>query len=137
MHPLVALVTLLAVLAYFWTGMGVARARGVSKIDAPAMTGHPQLERAVRVQANMLEWMPIFLPSLWLFVLPARSGSLADIAAAGLGLVWIAGRFLYGAGYMADPAKRSAGFLVQALACVLLMLGALIHTVMALIHQGL
>ena len=38
----------------------------VSGIDAPAMTGHPEFERAVRAHANTLEWLPIFLPSLWL-----------------------------------------------------------------------
>ncbi len=136
MHPLVALVTLLAVLTYFWTGFGVGRARGTSGIKAPAMVGDPILERAVRVQANTLEWMPIFLPCLWLFTLESPGSQLADLVAAGLGLVWIVGRVIYALLYMADPAKRGLGFLIQALACVLLMLGALTHTVMRLIPLG-
>jgi uncharacterized membrane protein YecN with MAPEG domain len=136
MHPLVALVTLLAVLTYVWTGFLVGQARGASGIQAPAMTGDPRLERAVRVQTNTLEWMPIFLPCLWLFVLPAPAHSLADLFAAGLGVVWIVGRVVYGLGYMADPAKRSLGFMIQALACLLLLAGAFLHTGLALLHGG-
>ena len=45
--------------------------------------------------------------------------------AAGLGLIWIIGRLAYSVGYMADPAKRSAGFLIQFLAAAVLLLGAL------------
>jgi uncharacterized membrane protein YecN with MAPEG domain len=125
MNALVALVALAAVFYYFWTGMGVARARGVSKISAPTMTGHPQLERAVRVQMNTLEWMPIFLTTLFLFdwLLPQPYGC---YGAAVLGLIWIAGRIVYQQGYMADPAKRSTGFLIQALACVILFGGAVV-----------
>jgi hypothetical protein len=45
--------------------------------------------------------------------------------AAGIGLVWIAGRLAYAAGYMADPAKRSTGFLIQLAEVAVLLLGAL------------
>ena len=54
-----AAVTVLAVLFVFYTGLAVARMRGKHKIDAPVMTGHPELERAVRVQSNTLEAFPI------------------------------------------------------------------------------
>jgi uncharacterized membrane protein YecN with MAPEG domain len=63
-HRWTALVTLLALLVYLWMGAQVGRARGKCGIDAPAMTGDPLLERAVRVQTNTLEWLPIFLVSL-------------------------------------------------------------------------
>ena len=33
------------------------------------MSGHPDFERAFRIQMNTLEWMPIFLPALWLFAI--------------------------------------------------------------------
>ncbi len=52
-------------------------------IKAPAISGHPDFERYFRVQANTLEWMPIFLPSLWLFAL-----YVSDMGAAAIGLVW-------------------------------------------------
>lgn len=136
MLSLVALVTVLAVLFYAYTGVGVAFARRESKIDAPAMTGHPALERAVRVQMNTLEWMPIFLTLLWLSVLFPAIGSLTAPVAAALGLVWILGRWLYMTGYMSDPSKRSTGYLIQALTCIVLMLGAVVGAVMRLIAGG-
>jgi glutathione S-transferase len=116
----VAIVTLLAVLAYFWMSMGVSRARRKSGIRAPAMTGDPALERAIRAHYNTLEWMPIFLPSLWLFAIYWNS-----TVAAILGLVWIVGRIIYFLGYSADAAKRGTGFYIQALAAAVLLFGAL------------
>jgi uncharacterized membrane protein YecN with MAPEG domain len=135
MDPIIAVVTLAATLFYFWTGMGVAGARRVSGIDAPAMVGHPQLERAVRVQINTLEWLPIFLVTLWLFAvfIPAPYGRWGG---ALLGLLWIIGRYLYMTSYMADPAKRTTGFLTQALACTVLFLGALGGALWTLVQGG-
>ena len=119
-HYEVAIVTLLALLVYFWMGMRVAGARQKTGISAPAMTGDPHLERNVRVQANTLEWLPIFLPSLWLFAIFWN-----DRIAAIAGLVWIVGRILYAVGYVADPGKRELGFMVQSLAVAVLLFGAL------------
>jgi len=130
-HRWTAVVTLLALLVYFWMGLQVARARGKSGIDPPAMTGDPVLERAVRVQSNTLEWLPIFLASLWLFAIYWN-----ELVAAGLGVVWIIGRLLYSTGYMADPAKRSTGFLIQLLACAVLLLGTLGRIVYSLATGG-
>ena len=130
-HALVAIVTLLALMLYVALGLNVARARAKTGIQAPQMTGDPMLERAVRVQANTLEWLPIFLPSLWLFALYWN-----DVWAAGLGAVWILGRVVYATGYMADPKKRELGFLIQALASVVLLLGALGRAVWVLLAIG-
>jgi uncharacterized membrane protein YecN with MAPEG domain len=116
----VAIVTLLSLIMYIGFGLNVGFARGKSGIHAPAMTGDPLLERAVRVQANTLEWLPIFFVSLWLFAL-----YWSDLVAAALGLVWILGRLLYARGYLADPDKRSTGFLIQASVCLVLILGGL------------
>jgi uncharacterized membrane protein YecN with MAPEG domain len=101
-------------------GLQVAGARGKSGIQAPAMTGHPLLERAVRVHYNTLEWLPMFLASMWLFAIYWN-----DLVAAGLGLVWIVGRLIYAFGYMSDPGKRGTGFLIQSLATGVLLFGAL------------
>jgi len=131
-HRWTAVVTLLALLVYFWMSLQVARARGKSGIKPPAMTGHPLLERTVRVQSNTLEWLPIFLVSLWLFAIYWN-----ELVAAGLGLVWIVGRLAYSVGYVADPAKRSTGFLIQLLACAVLLLGALGRIVYSLATGGL
>jgi uncharacterized membrane protein YecN with MAPEG domain len=130
-HSLVAIVTILALLAYAAMSVGVGRARAKSGIAAPAMTGDPILERAIRVQSNTLEWLPIFLVSLWLFAI-----YWSDLVAAALGLVWILGRLLYWRGYIADPARREAGFLVQGLAGAALLFGALGRALWILIQTG-
>jgi MAPEG family len=72
-----ALVTLLAILFYFHTGLRVTRARQKYNVPVPAMTGNPDFERIVRVQMNTLEWMPIFLPLLWLFAVYVSDGGAA------------------------------------------------------------
>jgi uncharacterized membrane protein YecN with MAPEG domain len=131
-HRWTALVSLLALLMYFWMGLQVARARGKTGIDAPAMTGDPLLERTVRVHSNTLEWLPIFLVSLWLFAIYWN-----ELVAAGLGVVWIVGRLIYSAGYMADPGKRSTGFLIQMLAGAVLLFGALGKIIYSLATGGL
>lgn len=130
-HSLVAIVTCLALITYFWMSLQVAGARGKSGIQAPAMTGHPTLERAVRVHYNTLEWLPIFLTSMWLFAIYWN-----DLVAAALGLVWIVGRLIYAFGYMADPGKRGIGFLIQSLATGILLFGALGRLVYVAVTVG-
>jgi glutathione S-transferase len=116
----VAVVTLLALLAYFWMGMQVAGARGKSGIQAPAMTGDPLLERTIRAHYNTLEWLPLFLVPLWLFAM-----FWDEKIAAAIGVVWIVGRILYQRGYVAEAGKRSTGFLIQSLAVAVLLFGSL------------
>jgi glutathione S-transferase len=124
-----ALVTLLAVILYFWTGLRVAQARGACGVKPPATTGHPDFERAFRVQMNTLEWMPIFLPAVWLAAL-----YVSDIGAALLGVVWVVGRVLYMLGYSQAAEKRETGFLVQAIAAGLLWLAAVIGVLASMLH---
>jgi glutathione S-transferase len=61
--------------------------------------------------------------------LPAQPVALRDlrneVLAAGMGIVWIVRRLIYSFGYMADPAERSAGYLIQLLASAILLFGAL------------
>lgn len=123
-----ALVTLLAVIVYFGADLSVGKARGTYQIKAPATTGDPNFERIFRAHQNMLEWMPIFLPSLWLFAI-----YLSDRWAALVGLVWIAGRVLYIVTYAQAADKRGRGFAIQAMASGVLFAGALIGVVRALI----
>jgi glutathione S-transferase len=120
MYHYTALVTCLAILFYFFTSVQVSKARAAFGIKVPATSGHPDFERVFRVQMNTLEWMPIFLPSLWLFAI-----YIGDLYAAMLGLIWIAGRVLYLMGYSQAAAKRGPGFAIQALAGIILWLGAL------------
>ena len=130
-HLLVALVTLLSILAYFWMGMQVGGARRKSGISAPAMTGDPLLERTIRAHENTLEWMPIFIPSLWIFAMVWN-----DTVAAGVGLVWIVGRVIYARGYAEAANKREMGFMIQALATAVLLFGALGKIIWNLVQGG-
>lgn len=130
-HSWVAIVTLVALLVYVWMAARVAFARKKAGIHPPAMTGDPILERHIRVQANTLEWLALFLPSLWLFAV-----YWSDLVAALLGGVWIVGRIVYALGYVADPGKRELGFGIQALATAVLLFGALGRAIWMLATVG-
>jgi glutathione S-transferase len=119
-HPWTALVTIAALLVYFYMGLRVGQGRGKYGIAAPAVSGHPDFERAFRIHANTLEWLPLFLVSLWLF-----SFYWNDVAAAAIGVVWIVGRILYLTGYSKAAEARGRGFGIQALATAALLFGAL------------
>jgi glutathione S-transferase len=116
----VAIVTLLTGLICFGMALTVARAHAKTGILAPTMTGDPYLERCVRGHINTLEWLPIYLPALWLFAI-YWSPRWASI----LGGVWIIGRILYFLGYRSAAEKRFPGFFVQSSATFILLLGAL------------
>jgi glutathione S-transferase len=124
-----ALVTLLAITFYLYTGLRVGWARAKFGVKAPATAGQPDFERVFRVQMNTLEWMPIFLPALWLFALYVN-----DIAAAIIGLVWVGGRFLFMTGYTEAANKRGRGFGIQAVATGVLWAGALIGIIWRMVQ---
>lgn len=115
MFHFTALVTCLSIALYFFTSLRVSKARAAFGIKPPAISGDPGFERVFRVQMNTLEWMPIFLPSVWLFAI-----YVSDPIAALIGLVWIVGRILYMTGYSQAPEKRRRGFGIQATAAVVL-----------------
>ena len=119
-YALVGIVTLVSLLLYFYMGLRVGQGRAKYGVEAPAIHGHPDFERLFRVQANTLEWLPIYLVSLWLFALYWDSR-----VAAGLGVVWIIGRALYMTGYSRAAGARSTGFLIQMVATTILLFGAL------------
>ena len=129
MFHLTALVTCLATLTYFLISFQVGKALQSYGVKAPAVSGNPQFERIYRVQMNTLEWMPVFLPALWLFAI-----YVSDAIAAALGVVWIIGRILYMIGYAKAANKRGPGFAVQASATIILWIGATIGILWRLIH---
>ncbi|MGO8799873.1 MAG: MAPEG family protein [Roseiarcus sp.] len=128
MPHLTALATLLAVLLYALLSIPIGRARATSGIKAPTMVGDAALERAVRVQANTLEWMPIFLPALWLAAI-----YVSDAGAAAVGVVWIVGRALYARGYLEAAEKRELGYTIQTVAATVLWVAALVGVARALL----
>ncbi|CCD92481.1 MAPEG family protein (Membrane-associated protein in eicosanoid and glutathione metabolism) [Bradyrhizobium sp. ORS 375] len=129
MYHFTAIVTVLALMLYFYMSLVVGRARAQYGVKAPAISGNPDFERVFRVQMNTLEWLPIFLPALWLFAIYVSDG-----IAALIGLVWIAGRAMYMVSYAKAAEKRGPGFGVQALAALVLLLGALIAILWRVLH---
>lgn len=117
----VAVVVVAVLLQYFYFGVLVGRARVRTGVAAPAVTGDPVFERTLRVQQNTLEQLVIFLPCVALFAHYVSAG-----VAALLGLVFLAGRTLYAAGYIKDPSRRGPGFAVTLLAQGVLAVGALV-----------
>ena len=116
----VALVTLLLVFQYLTYMMLCGAARAKSGIQAPAVTGDENFERAYRVQMNTLEQLMICLPALWISAYYFK-----PMLAAALGLAFFLGRLLYRVGYMKDPGKRAPGMIIGFLANVGLLLTAL------------
>lgn len=115
----VHIVAVLAVLQFFLFGFLVGRARGRHGIKAPATSGHELFERAFRVHMNTLEQLVGFLPALLI------AGSYwPNAIIASVGVVYLAGRFLYRQQYLADPAKRSPGFLLTVLPTFILLTAA-------------
>ncbi len=125
----VDIVALLAVaqLAFFSMLVGAARTR--TRVQAPATTGHPEFERYYRVQMNTLELVPALLVGLYL---SAKYWSPAW--AAGLGAVYLLGRFVYLAGYVKDPARRGPGFGLSFGPISVLVVGALVSIARGLLH---
>ena len=124
--PLVAIVTVLALIQYVVQGVRVGQARQRYGVEAPATTGHAIFERHFRVHQNTLEQLVIFLPAMWLF-----GWFVKGWIAALLGLVFIVARFIYERGYVADPNQRTTGFVATAIVNGVLLIGALIG---ALVH---
>jgi glutathione S-transferase len=115
---LTAIVTILSILFVFYTGIVVGQMRSKHKIDAPAVTGNPEFERAYRVQVNTLEQFVIFLPLLWL---ATTFFQMLPLLPAVIGVVWVIGRFLYMQGYIAEASKRGTGFLITILSSAVLL----------------
>jgi glutathione S-transferase len=128
--PYVAIVTVAALLQFFWFGWQVGVARGKYNIAAPAVSGNEAFERVFRVHVNTLEQLITFLPSLWIFAY-----FISPIWAAALGVVFIIGRAVYARTYVKDPNSRSPGFAMSAIPQLLLMLGILIWAVWALVKS--
>ena len=117
----IAVVTILALFQYFVFGFQVGQMRAKHGIKAPAISGHPEFERMFRVQQNTLEQLMMFVPALWIF---GYFGN--PLWAAAAGVVFIIGRSVYKHSYLADPAKRSAGFTISVVATSALMVAGLV-----------
>ena len=117
--------TLAALLVYFWTAFNVAKAHAKYKVSAPVMDGPPEFNRIMRVQANTVEQIVMFLPALWMCAY-----FLGDRWAALGGVLWCVGRIAYALGYYRDAAKRSTGFGITMFATFALMIGTIVGLVL-------
>jgi glutathione S-transferase len=125
---LTAAVTILAALICLWTAILVSRTRSRHNVIAPAMSGAPEVERALRVQGNTVEQVVIFLPLLWVAALYFHAiGWLVPA----LGLLWCIGRVIFAIGYMAEAKKRGPGFGISVLSSLALAILGLIGVVQA------
>lgn len=120
----VHIVAVLAVLQFFFFGILVGRARGKYGIKAPATSGSEPFERAFRVHMNTLEQLVGFLPALLIAGLYWSNAIIACI-----GAVYLVGRFLYWQLYLANPAKRAAGFLLTVVPTFILSAAAILGAV--------
>ena len=121
---ILAIVTILALGQFVYFSIEVGSYRGKYGVKAPAVAGAPEFERMFRVQQNTMEQLVVFVPTLWIF------GHLAKpIYAAGFGLVYIVGRFLYRAEYLKDPDSRSPGFALSFLPSAVMLVWSLVVAV--------
>jgi uncharacterized membrane protein YecN with MAPEG domain len=117
-------VILLALVVYLGTSVNCARMRARHRIMAPATTGHPEFERAYRIQMNTLEQLVAFVPAVWLF-----STLVNPLFGAALGAIWVVGRVIYAFSYAHSPEKRGPGFIIAFVALIVLVVGALVKAV--------
>jgi len=128
-YPLTAMVTLAALLLYFWIVFQVGRARMKYKILPPHVTGPEEFLRVLRAQQNTTEQLVLWLPLLWLC---AAIGG--DAYAAAAGGMWPLGRLFYVMGYYQEAQKRFYGFFLNMASNALLFLGCLFGLYSAFAH---
>lgn len=119
------IITILALAQFTLFGIQVGSMRGKHGVKAPAVTGHPEFERMFRVQQNTMEQLVAFVPALWMFAY------LVDpLWGAGMGLLFIIGRFIYRSSYIKDPDARGMGFTVTFLPTAVMLVWSLVVAVL-------
>jgi len=117
---LVYLVMGCALLQFFAFGMLAGVQRMKTGVEAPAISGNDMFERYFRVHYNTMEQLVIFVPAIYLY------GTYISVNwAAGLGVVFIIGRFVYLKMYIANPKKRGIGFGLTMVPNTILLLGGM------------
>ncbi|ASK88999.1 MAPEG family protein [Sphingorhabdus sp. SMR4y] len=125
----VAIVSALALLAYYFTLLMAGLARRRFKIEPPSHSGPPEYERHVRAHHNTLEHLVLFLPGLWLFAYVV-----SPYWAAGIGSIWPLMRVGYALGYHKEPKKRLLWLYVSMPPIYIFVLGSLIGGIVQLVR---
>jgi uncharacterized membrane protein YecN with MAPEG domain len=118
------IVILVALVVYLGTMVYCARMRARHRIMAPSTTGHPEFERAYRIQQNTIEQLVAFVPAVWFF-----STLVNPLFGAGIGAIWVIGRVIYAISYARSPERRGLGFTIGFIALVVLIVGALVKAI--------
>lgn len=124
----VYIVIVLALIEYMVLGGLVGWARGKHGVKAPAVSGPEEFDRTFRVHQNTLEGLVVFLPAIWLF-----GAYVSAPVAAGLGVIGIIGRGLYAKAYIEAPETRGKGATICGVVNMVLVLGALVGLIVALL----
>lgn len=115
---MVAIITALALAQFVFFGYQVGRMRGKHGVSAPETVGDPEFMRMFRIHQNTMEQLVVFVPSLWMF-----AHFLHPTWGAGIGLIYIATRFVYYLDYLKDPKARGRGFGIGFVAIAVLLVG--------------
>jgi glutathione S-transferase len=126
--PFVAIVTVVALLQFFWLSLQVGFARTRYGVAAPATSGNELFERHFRVHMNTQEQLVMFLPALWIFAV-----YISPLWAAALGVVFILGRAIYAISYVRDPKTRSLGFGLTAFPVLVMLIGIAVWAIRAIL----
>ncbi len=121
------IIMMLALIQCMFFSMQVGAARAKDGIDAPATTGNEHFERVFRVHQNTIEQLILFIPAIYAF-----SAYVSPIWGAGIGVVYLIGRFIYSNNYVQDPKKRGPGMMLTMLPNAILILGGLIGATLQL-----
>ena len=116
----VAIVTVLVLLQYVYFGIQVGGAHQKYGVKTPSMSGDPQFERINRVHQNTLEQLAVLIPALWMY-----AHYVNPLWGAGMGVVYLIGRFIYSSAYKKDPSSRSLGFMMSFLPSAVMLLWVL------------
>jgi glutathione S-transferase len=122
----VAIITVLALAQYMFFGIQVGGARVKSGVKAPATSGDQHFECVNRVHRNTLEQLVVFIPALWLY-----AHYVNPLWGAGLGVIYLIGRFIYSAAYKKDPSSRSFGFTLSFLPGAIMSVWVLVVAVIS------
>ena len=122
----VAIVTILALAQYVYFGIQVGGAHQKYGVKVPAMSGDPQFECINRVHQNTLEQLAVLIPALWMY-----AHFVNPLWGAGMGVVYLIGRFIYSSAYKKDPSTRSLGFMLSFLPGAVMMGWVLVVAVMS------
>ena len=122
----VAIVTILALVQYTYFGIQVGGAHQKYGVKVPSMSGDPQFECINRVHQNTLEQLVVLIPALWMY-----AHIVNPLWGAGMGVVYLIGRFIYSSAYKKDPSSRSLGFMLTFLPSAVMLVWVLVVAVIS------